>query len=383
MKDANNEAPPPRFRGKWSKIGALTLMFLIVFFAVGYASHEGSSSSRFCSSCHEMKPEYYTWSNSSHSEVDCVDCHTEPGAANVLKTKADTVDQAIKKQMKTYEAPIRMPSEITDAACEKCHNVDTREFTPTGDVIIPHDKHKAEGVSCIQCHSGVAHGKIADRKMAYVTDYAEWDSKTGALAMADQAYVKPAMDTCIDCHEARKITTECSSCHTTGMLPESHTKDDFTQTHGSEASEELEECHTCHKDMSTEPLEGYDEISPLDKYMDSQKQGAKNHLNYAKDNTFCQDCHEIRPDSHDSKFINSHGSLASANQEACIACHDLKQTSSTNGSQVYCSSCHPSTHSQNKKWKERHPVPINEGQKLEQTCYTCHVEAKCSSCHTE
>ncbi|KKK38809.1 NapC/NirT cytochrome c domain protein [Mesobacillus campisalis] len=385
----DNRTAPPRFRGKWSKFGALTLLFLVIFFMVGYAGHEGSSSSKFCASCHEMKPEYYTWHNSSHSEVACVDCHTEPGAENIAKSKVNTVEQAIKKKMQTYEAPIRMPSEITDASCEKCHNVYNRNFTVTGDLIIPHDRHKDEGISCIQCHSGVAHGKIADRKMTFQADYAKWDDKTGQLAMADPKYVKPNMDTCMDCHKARKITTECSACHTTGMVPETHKEDSFASKHGLDANEDLASCNGCHQDMSDEPLTGYEEISPIDKYLkQDKKQAAKNHLNYAKENTFCIDCHEVRPESHDKQFISSHGTLAEKNQESCMACHDVKKsahatTTPTSTSKVYCASCHPSTHSQNKKWRERHPVPISPNQKLTQTCYTCHAEPKCASCHQE
>jgi len=167
MEELNdNNQTPPRFRGKW-KIATLTLLFLVIFFSFGYAGLEGSSKSEFCASCHEMNPEYYTWKNSAHSEVDCVACHTEPGVENIAKGKVDTIEQAIKKQMQTYEAPIRMPSEISDASCEKCHNVYNRNFTVSGDLIIPHDKHKEQDISCTQCHSGIAHGKIADRKMTY------------------------------------------------------------------------------------------------------------------------------------------------------------------------------------------------------------------------
>jgi nitrate/TMAO reductase-like tetraheme cytochrome c subunit len=385
-KQTEEKPTPPRFGGKW-KIATLTLLFLVIFFSVGYASLEGSSKSEFCVSCHEMAPEYFTWNNSAHSEVDCVDCHTEPGVENVAASKLDTVEQAIKKQMKTYEAPIRMPSEITDASCEKCHNVYNRSFTVSGDIIIPHDKHKDEDVSCTQCHSGIAHAKIADRKMTYKTDYIKWDDETGKTIMADQKYVKPDMDTCTDCHKARKITTECSACHTTGMVPESHQEDQFARTHGIDAAEDLASCNDCHQDMSTVKLEGYGETSPIAKYLDNDKQPAKNYLNYAKENTFCIDCHNVRPESHDKKFISNHGLLAEKNQESCLACHDIKKTTNTttatSTSQIYCSSCHPSTHSQNEKWREHHPVPISPNQKLTETCFDCHREQKCTSCHRE
>lgn len=381
-KQTEEKPTPPRFVGKW-KIATLTLLFLVIFFSVGYASLEGSSKSEFCVSCHEMAPEYYTWNNSAHSEVDCVDCHTEPGVENVASSKLDTVEQAIKKQMKTYEAPIRMPSEITDASCEKCHNVYNRNFTVSGDIIIPHDKHKAEEVSCTQCHSGIAHGKIADRKMTYKTDYIKWDDSTGASIMSDQKFVKPDMETCMECHRAKDVTTECSACHTTGMVPDSHKDSNFVNgKHGKLAESELAKCIDCHTDMSTKKVDGYEELSVIDQYLSPKKQVfQKNHINYARENTYCVDCHNKRPESHTADLIRNHGTYAQQNKETCIVCHEVDQTVSTGLNKVNCSSCHSKKHAKN--WRQSHPVPVPENQKVQQTCYSCHVEKTCTNCHKD
>ncbi|MEH7491285.1 NapC/NirT family cytochrome c [Neobacillus niacini] len=377
---------PPRSRKRLYKIMTLTVLFLALFFALGAFGLEATSSSTFCSSCHEMKPEYYTWKASSHSEVDCVNCHTEPGIKQTAKDKADLIVKAVKKNYNESAAPIRMPKDIPDSACEKCHNVLQREITVSGDIIIPHDKHKDKEIECIQCHNGVAHGEIADRKMTYQTDYEKWDSKTGALAMSDLKFTSPDMDTCIDCHKARKVTTECSACHSTGMIPKSHEKADFkTATHGKQASEDLEKCHLCHKDMSTEELQGYDEVSVVTSFLnEEQPQGAqKNHFDYARDNTFCQDCHNKRPASHDRNFFDNHGSTASKNQESCKACHDVKKSSTPGENQVNCSSCHPSKHSQKQNWKVNHPISLDGVKRPTETCYKCHAQKNCTTCHKD
>jgi nitrate/TMAO reductase-like tetraheme cytochrome c subunit len=378
---------PPRSRIRLYKIMTLTVLFLAIFFALGAFGLEATSSSTFCSSCHEMKPEYYTWKASSHSEVDCVSCHTESGIKQTAKDKADLIVKAVKKNYNESAAPIRMPKNIPDSACEKCHNVLQREFTVSGDIIIPHDKHKDKEIECIQCHNGVAHGEIADRKMTYQTDYEKWDSKTGALAMSDLKFTSPDMDTCIDCHKARKITTECSACHSTGMVPKSHEKADFkTATHGKQAAEDLEKCHLCHKDMSTEELQGYDEVSVVTSFLneDNPETTQKNHFDYARDNTFCQDCHNKRPASHDSNFFGKHGTVANKSQESCNACHDVKKSSTPGENQVNCSSCHPSKHSQKQNWKvKNHPISLDGVKRPTETCYTCHAEKSCSTCHKE
>lgn len=382
------QTPPPRStKYKVIKAMTLTLVFIAVFFALGLVGVETTSSSKFCSSCHEMKPEYYTWKASSHSEVDCVQCHIGPGAEEYAKAKANGLVQVFKKQTQTYTAPIRMPNEIPDEACERCHNINNRTFTVSGDLIIPHDKHSAKGVECIQCHSGTAHGKIADRKMTFQADYQKWDEKVGTAAMSEIKFIKPDMDTCIECHKARKVTTECKACHTTGMIPDSHKQKDFKLiTHGKQAKTDLKECNVCHKDMSKNDLEGYEEVSTLLQVLNKDKKQApkKNHFNYAKENTFCTDCHLERPLSHTKAFIKDHGISASRDKQKCMACHELQSSSKLiTDAPISCSSCHPSSHARNKDWRTRHPIQVAPGQKVNRSCYKCHSEPTCGACHKE
>lgn len=384
--ERETRSAPPRFRYKLIKIATLTLLFLAIFFGLSFVGLEATSSSEFCSSCHEMKPEYYTWKASTHSEVDCVSCHTDPELKNIAKDKAEGVTKLYNNLKSTSAAPIRMTKEIPDSACETCHNVFTRDVTPSGDLIIPHDKHKNKDIECTQCHRGIAHGKIADRKMTYATDYAKWDQEVGTTSMADFKFIRPDMETCMECHKARKISTECKTCHTTGMTPKSHKTADFsTKTHGQQTAKDLQKCNQCHKYMSTDKLEGYEEVSTLNKYLKQKsKQQTKNQYDYAKENTFCQDCHNKRPSSHERKFINKHGKLANENQQKCLACHDDNNNSTTINNKVNCSSCHQSSHSKNNpRWRENHKIPISQNQQPSDYCYTCHVKDRCTSCHKD
>jgi nitrate/TMAO reductase-like tetraheme cytochrome c subunit len=384
--ERETRSAPPRFRYKLIKYATLTLLFLAIFFGLSFVGVETTSSSEFCASCHEMKPEVYTWKASTHSEVECTSCHTDPVLKDLAKDKAQGVVEKLKKQSTgTSAAPVVSTTEIPDSACESCHDVLKRDVTPSGDLIIPHDKHKTKGVECVQCHSGVAHGKVADRKMTYSTDYDKWDSKVGTAAMSDIKFTRPDMDTCIECHKARKVTTKCSACHTTGMIPSTHKKVDFaTKTHGKLAAKNLQKCNQCHKDMSSEPVEGYDQVSALTTYLNKdskQKQVKKNHYDYAKDNTFCKDCHSKRPASHNNRWMKDHGSQASKDKQQCFACHNFQVSGGVNTTMVSCSSCHPALHKGFDK--ERHPIPLAEKQKITKLCYTCHVENKCSACHKQ
>src|ERR1700719_1733920 len=120
MNDEQNEhQAPPRFRHNLMKIMALTLLFSALFFIIGFSGLKATSCSKFCSSCHEMTPEYYTWKASTHSEVDCINCHIEPGAKNLVKDKANGFIQIFDNFTNQYTAPIQMPKEIPNSACKR------------------------------------------------------------------------------------------------------------------------------------------------------------------------------------------------------------------------------------------------------------------------
>lgn len=377
----NETSPPQSTKLRVIKALTLALVFITVFLALGFVGVEKTSSSQFCSSCHEMKPEYYTWKASSHSEVECVQCHIGSSAKELAEAKANGLVELYKKHTNTYTAPIRMPDEVPDSSCEKCHNVFNRNFTVTGDIIIPHDKHKEEEVSCVQCHSGTAHGNIDDRKMTFQTDYENWDETIGKTAMSEIKFVKPNMDTCMDCHKAKEITTECSACHTTGMIPDSHNETGFANgNHGQLAKTDLQTCNDCHKDMSTVKLEGFDEPTAISKYLKQDNQVVKkSHIDYSKENSYCVDCHNKRPASHTSNLLSNHGTYAKQNKESCSVCHEVDSNVSSSQNKVSCSSCHSKSHRSN--WQTRHPFPVTENQKITETCYTCHVKKNCTSCH--
>src|SRR5262249_25987993 len=110
-----NQNSPPRTGYKLYKYLTVALLVIVVFFALGLIGVESTWSSKFCSSCHEMKPEYYTWKASTHSEVECVKCHIGSGTKEYAQAKANGLLQVYKKATQTYTAPIRMPKEIPDS----------------------------------------------------------------------------------------------------------------------------------------------------------------------------------------------------------------------------------------------------------------------------
>ncbi|MDP4162448.1 MAG: NapC/NirT family cytochrome c [Bacillota bacterium] len=376
---------PPRFRYKLIKGVTLILLFLVALFSVGLFGLHSTSSSTFCASCHEMKPEYYTLKASAHSEVACESCHVAPGVNNLAKEKANGIVELIKKETNQYSAPIQMPKDIPNSACESCHNMRTRQVTPSGDIIIPHGKHLDKNIKCVECHSGVAHGKIAERNVTFKTDYSKWDETLGKSMMSDVKFTSPKMETCIECHQARDVSTACKTCHTTGMKPKSHLQPNFkTGLHGKIAEKNVKKCHSCHQYMSDQDIQGLEDTPASQQFLAGGK--IQNHSlpaqEYAKENTFCKNCHMQRPPSHVKGFVNLHGAIAKKSTQKCLACHDYLNTGFNKTTNITCSSCHPAMHAGN-DFRARHPIPLPPGQKPIEMCYTCHNKPKCTSCHKQ
>ena len=91
-----------------------------------------------------------------------------------------------------------MNEDIGNDACEQCHTL-LRRISPSGDLIMPHDKNFAQGIACIACHNGVAHGFIAERGLTDKKDYGTWTVSKAEKAMSLGA-TKTSMNVCMDCH---------------------------------------------------------------------------------------------------------------------------------------------------------------------------------------
>jgi nitrate/TMAO reductase-like tetraheme cytochrome c subunit len=402
MVENKKDQPAPDKKGyKIFKIMTVSLFFILLFIAVGAVTVESTSSSSFCSSCHEMKPEFYTWQASSHSDIQCKECHIGNGVKDYAKAKVNGLKQVYMDTTNTYTAPIQMPTDVPNSACEKCHDMKTRSVTPAGDIIIPHDKHLTKGVKCVQCHSGVVHGNISDRNVTFKSDYSKWDDKL-AKSLMTVNFTQPKMDTCIQCHKARDVSTACKTCHSTGMKPKSHDVPGFkTGNHGTLAEKDIKECNKCHQYMSDDDIKNIQNAPASQQFLNtgSIKQSFISAQDYAKENTFCKKCHTgTKPPSHKADFVNIHGTIAKADKKKCLACHneqDLSRSSITSnglvsnaasvasaGSAPACSSCHPASHEGN-NFRQGHPIDLTGVTKPSAVCYTCHYKPKCTSCHKE
>lgn len=372
----------------------LVLILLGIVLAMVFATGGAlkiTNTPQFCGTCHEMRPEYTTWQQTSHAKIACVQCHIEPGTVNLLKHKMNSMTQLYEHLTGKIPNPITMPEPIKNEVCEQCHS-SMRKVTASGDIVIPHDKHLNQGISCVACHAGVAHGFVTERGLASKQDYDTWTEEK-AIKVTTFDETKSTMEACLDCHdqvnagkkpwlekegvgktEKERVeqseaikemansekpleaaaaatatssgsatmhppTIQCSACHSAMKTPNSHLGATWGTTHGLDAKKDVRVCADCHSRQKERTL--------LKANTDVNE--------YVRSNAFCMDCHEKRPAGHlasKKEWLPVHPSfIKDKNSPGCLACHDIEKPKATaaesgkpaNGApatQVNCNQCH-------------------------------------------
>jgi nitrate/TMAO reductase-like tetraheme cytochrome c subunit len=300
----------PRRGHPWWVTALILLAVFVVGLAVWFAPTFATSSTSYCSSCKTMKPAYETWQKSVHSDVDCLTCHVEPGTLNKLRWRQGEAIAIWSDYLgSSKQMSDGADSTPTNAACEQCHDID--ELPPVVDGIkMPHQEHTtSRNLDCIDCHSQIGHS-----------------SQQGAPPVS--------MATCSMCHNGAAASDDCVLCHVTPPVTEAHPPA-FAESHGAQANGRLDDCLRCHHDKAA----------------------------------FCDACHARPPASHFAgDWRYGHGTLAAADNAACVGCHDSEQ---------FCEQCHKVTHP--KDWVDSHGAVAAKG---DDSCLVCHPRSMCDECHS-
>ncbi len=147
------------------KITAIALAGLALAYG---ATVEVAKSDFACGSCHT--DQHRSWKVSSHKNVNCRDCHVEPGIAGALKGQAQGVrDLLVALTRGTHITPHEDPLPISTQNCRDCHGAilfvnelgyeDLPENSLKGQgLVIGHRAHiEKYGMECVECHRGVVH----------------------------------------------------------------------------------------------------------------------------------------------------------------------------------------------------------------------------------
>lgn len=166
----------------WLRVLGLALLALLVAGALVVAGAAGlawTSTEKFCISCHEMRDNVYAEfkgsihdSNRSGVRAICTDCHVPREPVALIKRKfaatfelyhtlAGTIDTPEKFKAHRYELALRVWQRMKDTdslECRNCHHRDAMSAElQSARAQKRHAKGDAEGMTCIDCHFGIAH----------------------------------------------------------------------------------------------------------------------------------------------------------------------------------------------------------------------------------
>lgn len=400
---------------RW-KVMFISLIGLIVIGGGSYGALAVTNSPAFCSSCHEMAPEYSTFTASAHNNITCVQCHIKPGTINMLTHKVKSLKEVyyhvtgVPKQIVQSEEEV-----VSNENCMQCHSKN-RLVTASGDLKVNHKGHIEEGIPCISCHAGVVHAKMAARGINTDEVRGNFTTETAEKIM-EKKYLRPNMGTCIDCHD--KVNNGEKPWKDVAYLvppnPEEVEKkiDENKKETGSEpAATETKTETTAEGTTVTGTAE---ELAKMheEKTQDLILQAIGTQQKDVKISMACETCHrKVKvPKSHKVEGWNQgHGSTAIQELDTCMNCHQdskwireipkediislLKMKSSENQNHKYtanltvvkdqsrvnnfCSACHskrPAGHLQSDQWLTAHSSKAKTpDQKAE--CFVCHDREK-------
>lgn len=308
------------------RLALITIGLLIFIVTISASAIILTMSPGFCKSCHEMTPEYQTWKASSHSEIGCTECHIPPGIANLIIHKITAMREVYYHFSGSYERPIKMGHEIEDSICQECHSKQ-RQFSVSGDLIIPHWRHQDNQVKCVHCHAGVSHGNIAGREATKSGDLSKWSFQRGVTETGPK-FVRPQMVVCMECHQKQIVSNSCKACHKALPVPDDHKAATWIvgARHGISAERNIDYCHSCH----AYGVKLNNNINLKDPF------------SYVRGNSFCSHCHKTKPGNHTTTWLKVHKVQALAKgRENCYACHMIKKPQANdNVAPTYCNKCH-------------------------------------------
>lgn len=200
-----------------------TFLYVSILFLMTGGGWVYTNKSDFCSGCHTMKDSHETWRVSSHREIECLDCHIEPGKVNFIKTKLIRMGNDLISQIFYPPDPQEIRSHVSSMACIRCHmeimriseiaRRDLPDRLNRVGLIIEHKRHleafknqqfRQERDGCTVCHSKVVHG-----------------SKFKGYPV-----IIPREEDCFRCHDEKRsykgkiLSRKCPTCHTQEGLSE-------------------------------------------------------------------------------------------------------------------------------------------------------------------
>jgi len=322
------------------KIGVVVLVLAVA--SGGAVVVTGTTG--FCNSCHIMNTYYASWQTSGHAEVNCLECHLQPGFSGYVMGKINGLAQAV--DCAVGRVGTKPSATVTDSSCLRsgCHSTadltdDSLEF---GGIRFTHTHHIDAEVGGMKVSCGTCHSHFEGEQ-----------------------HFSVSLNACFACHflgedtaESRLVQTTCQSCH---EVPSEVIQRGFvTIDHREFVSYEASCEESCHKREVVKSSQVED--------------------------TVCLNCHDYRMVADANTVEELHALHTEGEKIECFSCHGKIEHGQTRvaslSAMMDCQSCHSDTHQvQQTLYSTQHPSGPHEQDRVLSPMFLTHVE--CTSCHIE
>ncbi|MRS12251.1 MAG: hypothetical protein EG823_04165 [Actinobacteria bacterium] len=353
---------------------AIAVAVVLVLLATGLAA---TSSAGFCTrACHSVHgDDVAAFEQSTHSRTSCLTCHVDAdsGGFGRLAFRLGELGGYAPMLFGRVKQPVNAGSQVAlsmpSAQCTQCHVMEVRRVTPSVGMVIDHAAHESAGIVCTACHNRVAHPE------ASITLEVK-----GNAPKADFM----SMTACYRCHSLGEFwaseyraSGECGVCHTPGfdLIPPSHDAEGWYTERGESAG---------HANAYKAALERAQLVQASgaggDALVKVPPVAAVNECYTCHLAAFCTNCHGTQI-PHPDGFGAAHGQeVTTADATGCAKCHN--KTGDKANDRYACTLCHhPGFNPAEGVWRKRHDDVIVGGVSPLDSCYGCHEETYCSSCH--
>lgn len=407
-------------------IPALAAMLLSIFLiawaqTASTTSPDKESLVQRCGSCHAMEPEVTTWQNSTHQEIACTACHTDPGLKGWVHMQVARVGMFLKVQRGQDSQTVS--AHVPNQRCLDCHarqmpwvmqDLEPPDLDERGEplpmpreqlaflpAVAGHDAHLTleQPLLCTDCHNNVSHR-----------------APEGAERRDD------FHETCQSCHEQQQVRIPvqtpvlCAACHLDlkQVAPRDHTEPVWRVQHGEQAKTGEAACQACHLMPDTlAAMEGGSRIpvaypieksGPLPTHFDPALFPLNVPPGAPADS--CLACHGL-PMPHPQSWLRQHTDQFQQQPGLCIRCHGSDEGTGAAGGATgqpaaridaaalpnsgECAACHGVTMPHTENYLAVHG---QEARHAQATCTNCHSAANpvspgaphaqpdfCTSCH--
>lgn len=325
---------------RWS-VKILLFLLIVSFFAAGAIVVTGQTG--FCNSCHIMNPYYDSWKASAHANINCLDCHLQPGFSGYIKGKINGLAQAI--DCIVGRVSTKPNAFVKDTSCLRpgCHSIEeiTSKTIDYNGVKFPHANHVKKAVDGITIRCDTCHSHFEGNEHFSVNNNA-----------------------CYACHFLREsrtneslIQTNCRDCH---EVPNKIIRRGFvTINHAEFVSYNVNCEESCHKKEIVRTSEVAE--------------------------TACLNCHSFRKE-YQPNSVELHAAHTKDEKVECFACHGKvphgRREVESLAVMMDCQNCHSNTHQvQRTIYSTQESIPHEQENRVLSPMFLTHVE--CTGCHIE